>query len=127
MCVYRRSMVPLRDLEGEATPMAKPPNGIFGDDNFRLRRVGPINFTPSLSQRPDLILSHHPARVIDGRLPPSVKRRVRPVSGWPDPMSMTRPLRSASITLASSLRRNNRAIGNSSVPPDQYVVGVGPR
>src|SRR6267154_6877813 len=33
-------------------------------------RVGPGNFTPSLSQIPDVILSHHPARVIARRLPP---------------------------------------------------------
>jgi hypothetical protein len=33
-------------------------------------RVGPGNFTPSPSQIPDVILSHHPARVITRRLPP---------------------------------------------------------
>jgi len=32
-------------------------------------RVGPGNFTPSPSQIPDLILSHHPARAIARRLP----------------------------------------------------------
>src|ERR1700720_1959632 len=37
------------------------------------RRVGPGNFTPSPSQIPDLILSHHPARVIARRLPPSAE------------------------------------------------------
>ena len=36
-------------------------------------RVGPGNFTLSLSQIPDLILSHHPARAIAPRLPPSVE------------------------------------------------------
>jgi SAM-dependent methyltransferase len=36
-------------------------------------RVGPGNFTPSLSQIPDVILSHHPARAIARRLPPSAE------------------------------------------------------
>src|SRR5260370_22422701 len=34
-------------------------------------RVGPANFTPSLSQIPDVNLSIHTARVIARRLPPS--------------------------------------------------------
>jgi hypothetical protein len=38
-------------------------------------RVGPGNFTPSPSQIPDLILSHHPARAIARRLPPPGLRR----------------------------------------------------
>src|SRR5262249_23533358 len=36
-------------------------------------RVGPGNFAPSLSQIPDVILSHHPARAIARRLPPSAE------------------------------------------------------
>ena len=40
---------------------------------LRQRRVGPGNFTPSLSQDPDLILSHHPARATARRLPPSAE------------------------------------------------------
>ena len=36
-------------------------------------RVGPRNFAPSLSQIPDVILSHHPARAIARRLPPSAE------------------------------------------------------
>src|ERR1039457_7665734 len=39
----------------------------------RLCRVGPGSFTLSLSQIPDLILSHHPARAIAPRLPPSAE------------------------------------------------------
>ena len=41
--------------------------------NVRICRVGPGNFTPSLSQIPDVILSHHPARSIARRLPPSAE------------------------------------------------------
>src|ERR1039458_4353741 len=36
-------------------------------------RVGPGNFTLSLSQIPDVILSHHPARAIARRLLPSAE------------------------------------------------------
>src|SRR3984893_9541912 len=64
------------------------------------RRVGPGNFTPSPSQIPDLILSHHPARAIARRLPPSVEisgsSRCNPVG--PSSTAMTRPLRSTGIT-----------------------------
>jgi hypothetical protein len=38
-----------------------------------LGRVGPGNFTPSLSQIPDMTLSRHPARATGRRLPPSVR------------------------------------------------------
>src|ERR1035437_4846685 len=41
--------------------------------DFRECRVGPGNFTLSLSQIPDVILSHHPARAIARRLPPSAE------------------------------------------------------
>ena len=44
-------------------------------------RVGPGNCTLSLSQTPDLILSHHPARATVRRLPPSVECQVPPVAG----------------------------------------------
>jgi hypothetical protein len=40
---------------------------------LRQRRVGPGSFTPSLSQIPDVILSHHPARATARRLPPSAE------------------------------------------------------
>ena len=63
-------------------------------------RVGPGNFTPTPSQIPDLILSHHPAHAIARRLPPSAEpsgssrcNRVGPSS-----TAMTRPLRSTGIT-----------------------------
>src|SRR5262249_62179745 len=46
-----------------------------------LCRVGPGNFTPSRSQIPDLILSHHPARATARRLPPSVECWVPTVAG----------------------------------------------
>src|SRR5271169_2772422 len=66
----------------------------------RFCRVGPGNFTPSPSQIPDLILSHHPARAIARRLPPSVEisgsSRCNPVG--PSSTAMTRPLRSTGIT-----------------------------
>jgi Transposase, Mutator family len=41
--------------------------------NDAICRVGSGNFTPSLSQIPDVILSHHPARAIARRLPPSAE------------------------------------------------------
>ena len=47
----------------------------------RFGRVGPGNFTPSLSQIPDLTLSRHPARATARRLPPSIDPRVPPVAG----------------------------------------------
>ena len=75
----------------------------------RTCRVGPGNFTPSPSQNPDLILSHHPARVIGRRLPPSVVCWAPPVAGWPNPTPMTRPLRSSPITGPSSLLQGSSA------------------
>jgi hypothetical protein len=63
-------------------------------------RVGPGNFTPSLSQIPDVILSRHPARATARRLPPSVEiagsSRFDPVG--PRSTAMTHPLRSMGIT-----------------------------
>ena len=71
-----------------------------GRDDHSECRVGPGNFTPSPSQIPDLILSHHPARAIARRLPPSVEisgsSRCNPVG--PSSTAMTRPLRSTGIT-----------------------------
>jgi hypothetical protein len=67
---------------------------------FFHRRVGPGNFTLSPSRIPDLILSHHPARAIARRLPPSAEisgsSRFDPVG--PSSTAMTRPLRSTGIT-----------------------------
>src|ERR1700685_1543781 len=62
---YRES---LRDIEAclGAQPAKLCSMGLRG-------RVGPGNFTPSPSQIPDLILSHHPARAIARRLPPSAE------------------------------------------------------
>ena len=80
-------------------------------------RVGPGNFTPSLSQIPDVILSHHPARAIARRLPPSAEiagsSRFDPVG--PRSTAMTHPLRSMGIT---PLRRYYEAVRPS--PAHRY-------
>src|SRR6202171_1636934 len=59
-------------------------------------RVGPGNFTPSLSQIPDLTLSRHPARATARRLPPSVEnwsssccQLARSQRRWPAPLRST--------------------------------------
>ncbi len=44
---------------------------------------------------PDLMLSHHPARAIDRRLPPSVEFWAPPVASWPRSTLMTCSLRVA--------------------------------
>ena len=41
----------------------------------------PGEFHPEPLTDPDLILSHHPARAIARRLPPSIEHRVPPVAG----------------------------------------------
>ena len=83
----------------------------------RVCRVGPGNFTPSLSQIPDVILSHHPARAIARRLPPSAEiagsSRFDPVG--PRTTTMTHPLRSMGIT---PLRRYYEAVRAS--PAHRY-------
>src|SRR6202043_2392956 len=60
----------------------------------------PGEFPPESLTEPDLILSHHPARAIARRLPPSAERsgssRFDPVG--PSSTAMTRPLCSAGIT-----------------------------
>src|SRR6266581_5893802 len=80
-------------------------------------RVGPGNFTPSPSQIPDLILSHHPARVIARRLPPSAEpsgsSRCNPVG--PSSTAMTCPICSTSITLASTLLQGSPPLSGASV------------
>src|ERR1017187_3415125 len=53
----------------------------FQGREVRFCRVGPGNFTPSLSQIPDVNLSIHPARATARRLPPSIDHRVPPVAG----------------------------------------------
>jgi hypothetical protein len=83
----------------------------------RVCRVGPGNFTPSLSQIPDVILSHHPARAIARRLPPSAEiagsSRFDPVG--PRSTTMTHPLRSMGI---APLRRYYEAVRPS--PAHRY-------
>ena len=80
-------------------------------------RVGPGNFTPSLSQIPDVNLSIHPARVTARRLPPSAEpsgsSRYDPVG--PSSTAMTCPLRSTGIT---PLRRYYEAVRPS--PAHRY-------
>src|SRR5215475_3493448 len=72
----------------------------------------PREFHPEPLTDPDLNLSIHPARVTARRLPPSAEpsssSRYSPVG--PSSTAMTRPLRSTSITLASSLERNGDAL-----------------
>src|SRR5467141_296537 len=84
---------------------------------FPFCRVGPGNFTPSLSQIPDVILSHHPARAIARRLPPSAEiagsSRFDPVG--PRSTTMTHPLRSMGI---APLRRYYEAVRPS--PAHRY-------
>jgi len=46
--------------------------GLQGSAQTR-RRVGPGNFTPSRSQIPDAMLSHHPARAVPERPAPFVQ------------------------------------------------------
>ena len=62
--------------------------------HVRNGRVGPGNFTPSLSQIPDLTLSRHPARATARRLPPSVEnwsssccQLARSQRRWPAPFA----------------------------------------
>ena len=75
----------------------------------------PREFHPEPLTDPDLILSHHPARAIDRRLPPSVGRQAPPVASWPDPTSMTCPLRSNPITGPSPLLRGSPPLSGASV------------
>src|SRR5271157_4287676 len=83
----------------------------------RCCRVGPGNFTPSLSQIPDVNLSIHPARVTARRLPPSAEpsgsSRYDPVG--PSSTAMTCPLHSTGIT---PLRRYYEAVRPS--PAHRY-------
>src|ERR1022692_4841836 len=77
----------------------------------------PREFHPEPLTEPDLILSHHPARAIARRLPPSAERsgssRFEPVG--PSSTAMTRPLRSTGITPASSLLRGSPSLSGASV------------
>ena len=80
-------------------------------------RVGPGNFTLSPSQIPYVNLSIHTARVTARRLPPSAEpsgsSRFYPVG--PSSTAMTCPLRSTSITLASTLLRGSPPLSGASV------------
>src|ERR1700674_1980070 len=72
-----------------------------GNSPFLPSRPGELH--PESLTDPDVILSHHPARATKRRLPPSIVDRAPPAAGcadtsWPDPMLVTRPLRSTGIT-----------------------------
>ncbi len=77
----------------------------------------PGEFHPEPLTNPDLILSHHPARVIARRLPPSAEpsgsSRFDPVD--PSTTAMTCPLRSTGITPASSLLWGSPPLSGASV------------
>src|SRR5258705_11038253 len=86
----------------------------------------PGEFHPEPLTDPDLILSHHPARATARRLPPSVELRAPPVASWPDSSSMTRPLRSTTITAASSLLRSSPPLSGASVLSALQLAPLGP-
>ena len=56
-------------------------NGLERERRAALLPSRPREFHPEPLTDPDLILSHHPARAINRRLPPSVEFRVPPVTG----------------------------------------------
>jgi hypothetical protein len=77
----------------------------------------PREFRPEPLTEPDLILSHHPARAIARRLPPSAELSG---SSWFDPVgprstAMTCPLCSTGITPASSLLQGSPPLSGASV------------
>jgi hypothetical protein len=92
----------------------------------RLLPSRPREFHPEPLTDPDLNLSIHPARAIDRRLPPSVELRAPPVASWPDSSSMTRPLRSTTITAASSLLRGSPPLSGASVLSALRLAPLGP-
>src|SRR5580692_991177 len=77
----------------------------------------PGEFHPEPLTEPDVILSHHPARAIARRLPPSAEpsgsSRYDPVG--PSSTAMTCPLRSTSITPASALLQGSPPLSGASV------------
>ena len=83
----------------------------------RFMQSRPEEFHPEPLTEPDLILSHHPARAIARRLPPSAEPSG---SSWFDPVgprstAMTHPLRSTGITPASSLLQGSPPLSGASV------------
>src|SRR5262245_30173249 len=88
----------------------------------------PREFHPEPLTEPDLILSHHPARAIARRLPPSVEPSG---SSWfdkvgPSSTAMTHPLGSTSITLASSLLQGSPPLTGASVLSASRLEPLGP-
>jgi hypothetical protein len=84
---------------------------------FALAGLSPAEHTSVYwSQHPDLILSHHPARATARRLPPSTERRAPPGEPvGPTSAAMTHPLRSTTVTAASSLLRGSPSLSGASV------------
>src|SRR5262249_48234891 len=86
----------------------------------------PREFHPEPLTDPDLNLSIHPARVTARRLPPSAEpsgsSRYSPVG--PSSTAMTRPLRSTSITLASSLLRGSPPLSGASGTAGHVTIEV---
>src|SRR5262249_16375295 len=88
----------------------------------------PREFHPEPLTDPDLILSHHPARVLARRLPPSAKASG---SSQYDPVgpcltAKTRPLRSTSITPASTLLRGSPPLAGASVLSASWLEPLAP-
>jgi hypothetical protein len=76
----------------------------------------PGEFHPEPLTDPDLILSHHPARAIARRLPPSTERRAPPGEPvGPNSAAMTHLLRSSPIAGPSSLLRGSPPLSDASV------------
>jgi hypothetical protein len=76
----------------------------------------PGEFHPEPLTDPDRILSHHPARAIARRLPPSTERRAPPGEPvGPNSAAMTHLLRSSPITGPSSLLRGSPPLSDASV------------
>ncbi len=92
-----------------------------------LAGLSPAGMAASLpAPNPDLILSHHPARAIARRLPPSVELRSLPVAGWSDSTSVTHPLRSSPITGPSLLLRGSPPLSGASVLSASRLEPLGP-
>jgi len=81
-----------------------------------LRRQSSTRLQGATLTDPDKILSHHPARAIARRLPPSTERRAPPGEPvGPKSAAMTHLLRSSPITGPSSLIRGSPPLSDASV------------
>ena len=87
----------------------------------------PGEFHPEPLTDPDRILSHHPARATARRLPPSVERRAPPGEPvGPKSTAMARPLRSTTITAASTLLQGSPPLSGASVLSALRLGPLGP-